>query len=85
VPIHGKVGLEQIAWLTPSRWGFGATASTINLGLLDGGKVTDPIWQHTSHVWTVNIGAMAGLFVLYSLITWWRLVKLGPLKRGAGA
>jgi ABC-type multidrug transport system ATPase subunit len=88
LPISGKPGLEQIAWLTPSRWGFAATGSTVNMNVIDGGRIgighyIDPIWQHTSHAWTMDIGAMIGLLVLYSLVTWWRLVKMGPLKRGA--
>ena len=28
IPIAGKVGVEQLAWISPSRWGFGAVAST---------------------------------------------------------
>jgi hypothetical protein len=57
------------------------------MNAIDGGRIgigpyIDPIWQHTSHAWTMDIGAMVGLFVLYSIVTWWRLVKLGPLKRG---
>jgi ABC transport system ATP-binding/permease protein len=30
-PLHGKVGLDQVSWLSPSRWGFAAAASTTNL------------------------------------------------------
>jgi ABC transport system ATP-binding/permease protein len=30
-PLHGKVGLEEVSWLSPSRWGYAATASTVNL------------------------------------------------------
>ena len=29
--LNGKLVLEQLAWLSPSRWGFAATASTVNL------------------------------------------------------
>ena len=28
IAIAGQPGLEQLAWLSPSRWGFGAVAST---------------------------------------------------------
>jgi ABC-type multidrug transport system ATPase subunit len=30
-PLHGKVGLEQVSWISPSRWGYAATGSTVNL------------------------------------------------------
>jgi ABC-type multidrug transport system ATPase subunit/pSer/pThr/pTyr-binding forkhead associated (FHA) protein len=32
--LHGKAGLEQLAWVSPSRWGFAATASTTNLNVI---------------------------------------------------
>jgi len=32
--LNGKAGIEQIAWLAPSRWGFAATASTANLNVI---------------------------------------------------
>jgi ABC transport system ATP-binding/permease protein len=82
--IHGTAGLEQIAWFTPSRWGFAASASTIDLNqIAPKGSTIDPIWDHTSHAWLVDIGAMVALLIFYSALTWWRLLKLGPLKRGA--
>jgi hypothetical protein len=84
--IHGKVGIEEVAWLTPSRWGFAANAATTNLNVIGGFTAqhnADPIWNHTSNAWLLDMGSMAALFVLYSCLTWWRLLKLGPLKRGA--
>jgi ABC transport system ATP-binding/permease protein len=33
-PVAGKVGLEQISWVAPSRWGFAAVASTVNLNVI---------------------------------------------------
>ena len=82
--IHGTAGLEQIAWFTPSRWGFAASASTIDLNAIaPKGSTPDPLWNHTSHAWFIDIGAMVALLFFYSALTWWRLLKLGPLKRGA--
>ena len=85
IQVHGKPGLEQLAWLTPSRWGFAAGASTVDLNKITPVPVAtqDPIWQHTAHAWFMDIGAMIVLLFFYSLLTWWRLLKLGPLKRGA--
>jgi ABC transport system ATP-binding/permease protein len=84
-PIHGKVGIEEIAWFTPSRWGFAANAATTDLNNIGGftaGHNADPYWNHTAKAWIIDMGAMAALFAFYSVITWWRLNKLGPLKRG---
>src|SRR5262249_3495793 len=33
-PLAGKAGIEQVAWLSPSRWGFAAVASTVNLNVI---------------------------------------------------
>jgi len=34
-PVAGKVGLEQISWVAPSRWGFAAVASTVKLNVIE--------------------------------------------------
>jgi ABC-type multidrug transport system ATPase subunit/pSer/pThr/pTyr-binding forkhead associated (FHA) protein len=84
-PIHGKLVIEQIAWFTPSRWGFAANAATTNLNVIGGftaGNNADPAWNHTPHAWLLDMIFMAVLFCFYSGLTWWRLNKLGPLKRG---
>jgi ABC transport system ATP-binding/permease protein len=33
-PLHGKAGLEQVAWVAPSRWGYAATAATTDLNTI---------------------------------------------------
>ena len=82
--IHGTAGLEQIAWFTPSRWGFAGAASTVDLNVIaPQGSTVDPLWNHTSHAWLIDIGSMVALLLFYSALTWWRLLKLGPLKRCA--
>ena len=30
-PLYGKVGLEEVSWISPSSWGYAATAATANL------------------------------------------------------
>jgi ABC-type multidrug transport system ATPase subunit len=85
-PINGKAVLEQIAWFTPSRWGFAANAATVNLNQIGGFTLRhapDPLWNHDARAWLTDVVAIAVLFLFYSTITWWRLSKLGPLKRGA--
>ena len=31
IPVTGRVVLDQMSWVTPARWGFAATASTVDL------------------------------------------------------
>jgi ABC transport system ATP-binding/permease protein len=137
-PLAGKAGINQVSWISPSRWGFAATASTASLNVIQqppgapvpaaspaatagpGGKAgakkhhpasasasasakpaaspsatassgtagastptvaTDPLWAHTSAVWLKDMGLMVLLGLLFSGITWWRLVKIRPGKR----
>lgn len=60
--IAGSVGLEQVAWLMPSRWAVGALATTTDLAHLIGPFQTsphyDPMWQHTATQWYVNCGVL---------------------------
>ena len=60
--IAGSAGLEQVAWLMPSRWAVGALATTTDLGHLIGPFAStphfDPMWQHTAAQWFVDCGAL---------------------------
>jgi ABC-type multidrug transport system ATPase subunit len=60
--IAGSVGLEQVAWLMPSRWAVGALATTTDMGHLIGPFQSsphyDPMWQHTATQWFIDCGAL---------------------------
>jgi ABC transport system ATP-binding/permease protein len=83
--IAGKVGLEQIAWLSPSRWGYALTASTSNLNKIfppAPGSTIDHLWDHTGHQWLMNMVALAALGVVFAFLAWWQLLRQGPARRG---
>nr|WP_227833407.1 FHA domain-containing protein [Nocardia macrotermitis] len=76
IPVTNRVVLEQIAWLFPSRWGYAAGSSTVNMGTLnplDKTATTDTLWKHTTHVWWLDIGMLAALTLVLLILTWWRL------------
>ncbi|HYS47106.1 MAG TPA: ABC transporter permease, partial [Rhizomicrobium sp.] len=82
--LNGKTGLEQIAWLSPSRWGFAATASTADLTRImpaTPGTTPDPLWLHSAHAWLKDMGALVLLGTVFTLFTWRRLVSLSPGRR----
>ena len=84
VALAGKTGLNQLSWISPSRWGFGAVASTANLNVISptaGGNFTDPMWAHTAGTWLRDMGAQAGLAIIFALLAWFRLRRLGPRRR----
>jgi ABC transport system ATP-binding/permease protein len=82
--IAGKAGLEQVAWLSPSRWGFAATAATADLNKLvppAPGSIADPLWHHSAHTWLLNMGVLLALGLAFALLAWWRLIRQGPGRR----
>jgi ABC transport system ATP-binding/permease protein len=84
ISLVGKVGLEQIAWISPSRWGFAAIASTTNLNVItpvQPGTKPDPLWTPTSQHWLMDMGLLIVLAAVYSFITWRRLAGKSPGRR----
>jgi ABC-type multidrug transport system ATPase subunit len=82
LPLGGMAGLSQLAWIAPARWGFGAAAATVNLNVLT--PITssaDPLWRHTSGNWLRDMGFTTGLAVVFLVLTWIRLRRLGPRRR----
>ena len=49
IPVTGRLVLDQLSWFTPARWGFAASASTVDLIKLVPGPLTpkDAHWEHT--------------------------------------
>ncbi len=82
--IAGKAGLEQVSWLSPSRWGYALTASTSNLNKIfppAPGTAIDHLWSHTSHTWLQDMLALIALGMIFSVLAWWRLLRQGPGRR----
>ncbi|MFF1343879.1 FHA domain-containing protein [Streptomyces sp. NPDC058290] len=59
--VYDSPGLEQFAWLMPSRWAVAAAGTTLDLGRLmppwdqQNPTNTDPLWEHSVAQWGVNI------------------------------
>ncbi|GAA0482897.1 FHA domain-containing protein [Streptomyces sp. NPDC046215] len=67
--LDGVPGLEQLAWLVPSRWALGAMAGTIDLERVVGGKLTaDPLFDHSTGTWLLNMGMLVALSVLFGFV-----------------
>jgi len=83
LPLAGLAGLSQLAWVAPARWGFAAEATTVNLNILlpPAGDLADPLWRHTSANWLRDVGLTVGLALIFLLLTWISLRRLGPRRR----
>ena len=81
--LSGKAGLSQLATVSPSRWGFSAVATTVNLDKINPpvGAINDPLWTQTSSNWLRDMGFMIGLAAVYTLFTWIKLRRIGPRRR----
>jgi ABC transport system ATP-binding/permease protein len=82
--LNGMAGLGQLSWLSPSRWGFAAAASTSNLNQVTPpppGNTPDPLWRHSPHVWLLDMGMQLLLTAILAGLAWWRLHQDGPGRR----
>jgi ABC transport system ATP-binding/permease protein len=82
--LNGKVGLEQVSWLSPSRWGFAATASTTNFGVIapaSPGTKPDPLWTHSAHTWLMDMALQIVLAGVLAFLTWRKLKGQAPGRR----
>ncbi|MFF2847975.1 FHA domain-containing protein [Streptomyces sp. NPDC058001] len=64
--LHGVPGLEQVAWLVPARWAFGAMGGTVDLARFVPGDLTaDPLLRHSAGVWLLDVGMLVVLSAVY--------------------
>jgi ABC-type multidrug transport system ATPase subunit len=72
-PVAGRFGLEQISWLVPARWGFAASASTVDVHAVNPLSASDDSWTHSAGWWALDMailiafGVVAVAFLLYRL------------------
>ncbi len=76
IPVYQRFGLEQLAWVTPGRWGYAAGAASIDFPALVKVKqipTTDPIWQHSKHILVFDMFMLAVLSVAYAGFIRWHI------------
>jgi len=81
IPVADRLGLEQVSWASPSRWGYGAAASTVDVTAKSrafaatpvpaaaGAPRDDPLWEHGSAPWWRDIGMLLLLTAAATSIT----------------
>lgn len=74
--------LAQLSWLVPARWGFAMGASTIGVrtgpGVPPPYTEAEPLWDHDAATWLFDLGALAGVAVLFVVATALLLRRLDP-------
>ena len=72
--IYDSPGIEQFAWLMPSRWALGATAATLDFHRLNypwdknDPFNLDPLWDPTAAQWGFNVAVLLVMAVLCGLL-----------------
>ena len=79
-PVHGRVVLEQVAWLVPSRWAYAMGAATIDLNPIVRGD-PDPLWEHAPGPWLLAVGALAAQLVVLLGLAAWLVRRQDPVRR----
>ncbi|GAB3010315.1 ABC transporter ATP-binding/permease Rv1747 [Mycobacterium bourgelatii] len=75
IPVTNRFGLDQMSWLTPARWGFATSASTIDLTKLCPVPQVpkDSHWHHTPGAWLFDMAMLAVLSVFYLSFVRWKI------------
>ncbi|MFI0911324.1 ABC transporter ATP-binding protein/permease [Streptomyces abikoensis] len=68
--IYDSPGIEQVAWLMPSRWAIGAAGATLDLSHImapmdkNNPKNLDPLWEHSAGIWGLDMIALIAIGVV---------------------
>jgi ABC-type multidrug transport system ATPase subunit len=74
IPVTGRIPLDQMSWLLPARWGFAATASTVDLTTVAPVLQTnDRLWSHASNWWLLDMTMLAILGLVMAGFVRWRV------------
>ncbi|HWF68979.1 MAG TPA: ATP-binding cassette domain-containing protein [Mycobacterium sp.] len=73
IPVTGRLLLDQISWLVPARWGFAASASTVDLNHIEAALPTDRLWRHVRSAWLLDMGMLVLLAAVFIGIVRFRL------------
>jgi len=75
IPVTDRIGLDQMSWATPARWGFAASAATADLLKLEPGPVTpkDSHWHHTAGAWSFDVAMLLAISMVYLAFVRWRI------------
>jgi hypothetical protein len=64
VPVVDTVGLRELSWILPARWGFAAMSGTVDLQYVRPEMPPDPWWDHAAGAWWGDLAGLAGVSVV---------------------
>ncbi|MBL7501271.1 ATP-binding cassette domain-containing protein [Frankia sp. CNm7] len=86
MPLADKVGLNQLSFIFPARWGYAACASVTDIiriqmlgnERLNPGTVADPFFEPTTSAYLLDLGGLVGISVVSIVATGLLLRRLDP-------
>ncbi|QSB16983.1 FHA domain-containing protein [Natronosporangium hydrolyticum] len=79
--LHGQAVLNQISWTSPTRWGFAAGGSTVDLLSMVRPIFTDPLWTHSTGSWWRSILLLVVQIALLGAAARLAMRRLEPGRR----
>jgi ABC-type multidrug transport system ATPase subunit len=74
IPVSGRMVLDQLSWLMPARWGFAASASTVDLRTVAPLTPTnETLWSHASNWWLLDMTLLVILGLAMAGFARWRV------------
>jgi ABC-type multidrug transport system ATPase subunit/pSer/pThr/pTyr-binding forkhead associated (FHA) protein len=74
LPVAARLGLDQLSWVTPARWGHAAAASTVDLRVLEPDPGPQDVhWAHMPGAWLFDMAMLAVLCLVYGSFVRWKL------------
>ncbi|ORB10767.1 hypothetical protein BST37_22475 [Mycobacterium noviomagense] len=80
-PLADRDGVAQVSWLFPSRWGFAASASTVDLHSIAPLADYDALWAHSAGRWLFDMAMLLVLGAVATSLVWWQLRPPAPPKK----
>jgi ABC-type multidrug transport system ATPase subunit len=77
IPVTGRVVLSQLSWVLPARWGFAASASTVDLRNIAAlVPANETLWSHDPQWWLLDMIMLSVLGIAMAAAVRWR-IRLG--------
>lgn len=77
--LAGEAVMEQLSWLSPSRWGFAAAAATVDLQSMAAAR--DALWDHTALSWLRSVSLLLLQFAAFAGAARVAITRLEPGRR----
>lgn len=72
-PLAGDYGFNVFSWLVPARWGFAASAASVDLDGIDVLAPHDPLWTHSTGPWLSDLAILVAFGAAGIALLRWRL------------